>query len=148
MNDLSRVNKAPRVSSGNKVRDFQRKIYQKAKQEPKFRFYSLYDKIYQLNFLREAYARVKRQRGSAGLDGMSFKDIEMAGLHEFLLEIQKDLKDGSYRPSPEKLNPFTLEVRSSEGDIIQYKKGRVSIKSFLFHLFVEKYPKLELLRNH
>ena len=102
MNDLSRVNKAPRVSSGNKVRDFQRKIYQKAKQEPKFRFYSLYDKIYQLNFLREAYARVKRQQGSAGLDGMRFKDIEMAGLHDFLLEIQKDLKDGSYRPSPVK----------------------------------------------
>ena len=102
MNDLARVNKAPRVSPRDKVRDFQRKIYQKAKQEPKFRFYSLYDKIYQLNFLREAYARVKRQQGSVGLDGMSFKDIEMAGLHDFLLEIQKDLKDGSYRPSPVK----------------------------------------------
>ena len=51
--------------------------------------------------------------------------------------------------SLEKLNPFTLEVRSSEGDIIQYRnrKGRVYIKSFLFQIFVEKYPKLELLRS-
>lgn len=59
-----------------KVRDFQRKLYLKAKQEKKFRFYVLYDKISDERFLREAYRRVKANKGAPGVDGKSFEDVE------------------------------------------------------------------------
>ena len=90
------------VSPPDKVRDFQRKLYRKAKQEPNFRFYSLYDKICRIDFLYESYSRVKSSRGSCGIDGVSFKEIERRGLSSFIFEIHKSLKDGSYRPSPVK----------------------------------------------
>ena len=82
------------------VRDFQRKIYRKAKQEPKFRFYSLYDKICREDFLREAYKRVRANRGSPGVDGISFADVDEGGLESFLREIRKSLMEKSYRPDP------------------------------------------------
>ena len=85
------------------VRDFQRKLYRKAKQEPNFRFYSLYDKIYRLDFLLESYKRVKSSGGACGIDGIGFKDIEQKqGLIDYLSDIQRDLKNRSYRPSPVK----------------------------------------------
>lgn len=80
----------------DKVRDFQRKIYRKAKQEPKFRFYTLYDKICRADFLHEAYKRVRVSRGSAGIDGISFEDLEKSGVEEFLQEIRKELLEESY----------------------------------------------------
>jgi len=82
----------------NKIRDFQRKIYQKAKQEPKFRFYSLYDKICRVDFLYEAWIRVRANRGTPGIDGISFSDLEKSGLDEFLQKIRKDLLERSYKP--------------------------------------------------
>lgn len=84
-----------------RVRDFQRKIYRKAKQEPSFRFYLLYDKVRLLHFLGEAYRRVKANRGSPGVDGMTFEDIEK-DLLGFLLDIQEDLEKRTYRPKPVK----------------------------------------------
>ncbi|MCK4983324.1 MAG: group II intron reverse transcriptase/maturase [Victivallaceae bacterium] len=85
-----------------KVRNFQRKIYQKAKQEPKFRFYVLYDKVRNLSFISEAYRRVKANKGKPGVDGMSFDDIEESGKLDFLLNIIEELKDKTYRPFPVK----------------------------------------------
>lgn len=86
----------------DKIRDFQRKIYRKAKQEPEFRFYVLYDKVRRLDFLDEAYKRVKASRGAPGIDGMTFKDIEDEGLLDFLLQIQEELENRTYRPQPVK----------------------------------------------
>lgn len=82
----------------NKVRDFQRKLYRKAKQEPGFRFYVLYDKVRRLDFLAEAYKRVKANRGAPGIDGVTFEQIEDEGLLDFLLGIQKELEEKTYRP--------------------------------------------------
>jgi RNA-directed DNA polymerase len=83
-----------------KVRDFQRKIYLKAKQDKKFRFYVLYDKVRDERFLREAYKRVKANKGSPGVDGASFEHIEAKGLEQFLGDIHKELQEGTYRPMP------------------------------------------------
>jgi group II intron reverse transcriptase/maturase len=83
-----------------RVREFQRKLYQKAKQEPGFRFYVLYDKVCLPHFLREAYRRVRRNHGSPGVDGTTFEAIEASGLEDFLAEIAEELKTETYRPSP------------------------------------------------
>lgn len=87
------------LSDAERVQDFQRKLYQKAKREPAFRFYVLYDKICLGHFLREAYRRVKANGGSAGIDGESFSDIEGYGLDQYLSELSSELEKGIYKPS-------------------------------------------------
>jgi RNA-directed DNA polymerase len=83
-----------------RIRDFQRKLYQKAKQEPEFRFYALYDKICSERFLREAYRKVKVNQGAAGVDGITFKDVERAGLDGFIGDLAIELREHRYRPMP------------------------------------------------
>jgi group II intron reverse transcriptase/maturase len=87
-------------SDEERVREFQRKLYRKAKQEQGFRFYVLYDKICLPYFLREAYRRVRSNHGSPGVDGETFEAIEARGLEDYLAEIAEELKTGRYRPSP------------------------------------------------
>lgn len=87
-------------SGPERIRDFQRKLYRKAKQDPNFRFYVLYDKVGQMHFLIEAYRRVKANRGAPGVDGISFEQIEDMGLDAFLSNIQKELIEKTYRPQP------------------------------------------------
>lgn len=89
----------PRLTGEEKVRAFQRKIYQKAKEEKQFRFYSLYDKVHSINFLREAYRRVKKNKGAPGVDGMTFESIEKEGVEVILSELQSELKTKTYKPS-------------------------------------------------
>jgi len=88
------------LSAEERVRIFQRKLYSKAKQEKGFRFYVLYDKLTVGYFLIEAWRRVKLNKGIAGYDKKSFADIEEYGVEEFLNEIQQELKDETYKPSP------------------------------------------------
>jgi len=98
MNNLQ-INRASVKSDAEKVRDFQRKIYQKAKQEAGFRFYVLYDKVRLPHFLREAYRRVRANGGASGIDGVSFDSIEDYGVERYLTEIQKELESKTYRAS-------------------------------------------------
>lgn len=92
--------KKSQMTDEERVRDFQRKIYQKAKQEKEFRFYVLYDKVRSIIFLREAHRRVKSKGGSAGIDGITFEMIEKEGSEQYLEKIQKELETRSYKPSP------------------------------------------------
>ena len=82
------------------IRALQRKLYSKAKAEPAFHFYQLYDKIYRDDILRHAYRLAKANRGAPGVDGMSFAMIEAAGLEEWLAELQGSLRARTYRPEP------------------------------------------------
>ena len=75
-----------------KIRMLQRKLYQKAKGEPNYRFYLLYDKVWREDILRHAYARVKANKGAPGVDGQSFEQIESEGLENWLQGIRKDLR--------------------------------------------------------
>jgi RNA-directed DNA polymerase len=76
------------------------KLYRKAKQEPGFRFYALYDRIYRSDVLQAAWERVAANEGSAGIDGMRISDVVQspAGVSGFLKEIQESLKAKTYQP--------------------------------------------------
>lgn len=88
-------------NSKETVRALQRKLYRKAKQQPNFRFYSLYDKVYRIDVLQTAYDLVKQNRGSPGLDGVTFEEIEQrVGKQEYLLELKETLKGKTYQAGP------------------------------------------------
>jgi group II intron reverse transcriptase/maturase len=74
-------------------------LHAKAKGSPTYRFYALYDKLYRADVLLHAYRCCRANGGAAGVDGQTFADIEAYGLERWLGEIQKELKDKSYRPS-------------------------------------------------
>ena len=83
------------------IRTLQRKLYTKAKQEPTYRFYALYDKVWRADILMFAYRLVRANKGSPGVDGMNFVDIEQKiGIDKFLSELAQDLKDKTYQPDP------------------------------------------------
>src|SRR5580658_1148462 len=81
-----------------KIRMLQRKLYQKAKEEPSYRFYLLYDKMYREDILNHAYALAKSNQGAPGVDGQSFTGIEAAGLGEWLNDLRNDLRAKTYTP--------------------------------------------------
>ena len=83
-----------------RLQTLQAKLYQKAKQEPKYKFYILYDKIMIPYVLREAWSSVKRKNSAAGVDGKRVKDVEEYGVEKFLEEIREDLRRREYRPQP------------------------------------------------
>ena len=82
------------------IRTLQRKLYAKAKQEPAFRFYALYDKVYRADVLSHAYDRVRANRGAPGVDGVSFAAIEEGGVDVFIGQIRDDLVSRRYVPMP------------------------------------------------
>lgn len=100
--NLRKKPKRSEMSAEERVRDFQRKLYQRAKQDKNFRFYVLYDKVRLTHFLLEAYTRVRKNKGAAGVDGVKFEDVEKSGVDKLLKEIQQELKIMSYKPQPVK----------------------------------------------
>jgi retron-type reverse transcriptase len=86
------------LETPDKIRTLQRKLYVKAKAEPEFRFYLLHDKICRADILAHAYALARRNDGSAGVDGVTFEDIELAGVEAWLEALREDLASMTYRP--------------------------------------------------
>ena len=83
-----------------KLTTLRQKLYRKAKLEPKFRFYVLYDRIYRRDVLSSAYQIARANKGAAGVDGVTFDDIESGsgGIEGFVDEIQESLRAKTYRP--------------------------------------------------
>ena len=86
------------MTDAERVQDFQRKLYRKAKQDKTFRFFVLYDKVRLPYFLREAYKRCKANKGMGGVDGIEFADIEANGVDKFISDIIEELEKKTYKP--------------------------------------------------
>jgi len=83
----------------DKVQQLQRRLWCAAKRAPGRRFHALYDHIWRGDVLQEAWKRVKENRGVAGIDGQSIRDVEQYGVERFLEELSIVLRAGEYRPS-------------------------------------------------
>lgn len=88
------------LGGGGDVRELQRALWVCAKRSPERRFHALYDRICRSDVLREAWKRVKGNRGAAGVDRVTLVEIEAYGVERLLGEIQGALREGSYRPAP------------------------------------------------
>lgn len=82
------------------VQQLQGKRGHAAKENKKRRFHALYDKVYRMDILWEAWRRVRANKGSAGVDGETLSDIEKQGETYFLQECHRILKEGQYKPQP------------------------------------------------
>ncbi|MGH2802939.1 MAG: group II intron reverse transcriptase/maturase [Gammaproteobacteria bacterium] len=82
-----------------KVRELQRKLWAAAKRSPDRRFHALYDRIWRGDVLREAWKRVRSNRGAAGVDQITLAAVEDYGAERLLAELQRELRQGTYRPS-------------------------------------------------
>ncbi len=82
----------------DRVERLRKKLYEKAKREPTFRFYTLYDKVCWLETLARAYAKAKANGGGPGVDGIRFEDIEAYGADRWLGELREELVEETYRP--------------------------------------------------
>src|SRR6516164_2570386 len=88
------------LETPEKIRTLQRKLYRKAKAEPAFRFYVLYDKICREDILRHAYGLARSNAGAPGVDRVSFAQIEERGLEAWLASLREELVLKTYRPAP------------------------------------------------
>jgi len=88
------------VAGGGDVRELQRALWVCAKRSPDRRFHALYDRIHRSDVLREAWRRVKGNRGAAGVDRVTLAEIEAHGVERMLGELQQALREGTYRPAP------------------------------------------------
>jgi group II intron reverse transcriptase/maturase len=82
------------------VQKLQQSLHAKAKTEPSYRFYSLWDKVCRMDVLRYAYRACRANGGAAGVDGETFEQIEAGGLEEWLGNLQQELRSKTYAPQP------------------------------------------------
>jgi RNA-directed DNA polymerase len=88
------------LSTPASVQKLQMALHAKAKAEPGFRFYALYDKIHREDILAHAWAQCRSNKGAPGVDGKDFADVERYGVERWLGELALVLKDETYRPDP------------------------------------------------
>src|SRR4051794_3480709 len=84
----------------DRVGRLQTSLQAKAKAEPAYRFYTLWDKVCRADVLAEAYRRCRANRGTAGVDGETFAAIEADGVEAWLEGLRQELRSRAYRPQP------------------------------------------------
>lgn len=91
------VKKKREMSDAERVFSLQCKLYQKAKQDKGYKFYVLYDKVFQKHMLRVAWDAVKSNQGAPGIDGVSISDVEQQGVEQYLDALGEELRTKRYR---------------------------------------------------
>ena len=86
------------IKTSINLQDLRRKIYLKAKSDKTWRFWGLYVHVCKMETLKQAYFDAKRNGGAPGIDGVTFADIEKAGVEAFLGQIRDELVSETYRP--------------------------------------------------
>ena len=89
-----------RPARAGTVQKLQSALLAKAKTEPGYRFYSLWDKVCREDILREAFERCRRRAGAPGVDGESFEQIKNQGVDQWLEKVREDLRLGQYQVQP------------------------------------------------
>jgi len=97
---MPQANDVQRGRGIDPTRAFQRKLYRTAKLNGNRRFHALYDKVHRTDILWRAWREVARNAGAAGVDGVTIKAIEEAGVEAFLCELQQELVKGRYHSQP------------------------------------------------
>jgi len=95
-----------RLEPPESVRALQRALYRKAKSEPSFRFYLLYDKVHRADVLHHAWALVRANGGAPGVDGVTLAAVEANGVDPFLARLAEELRTATYRPDPVRRVPI------------------------------------------
>src|SRR5439155_26907567 len=86
------------------VRKLQRALYHRGKQDKKKRYYSLYDKVWRADVLREAWRQVKANKGAPGVDGVAIETIVNTGQEEEMItKLQEALREQRYQFAPVRL---------------------------------------------
>ena len=88
------------LATPKSVQRLQKALHAKAKAEPGFRFYALYDKIYREDILTAAYAQCRSNKGAPGVDRQDFAEVEAYGVERWLGELALALREETYRPDP------------------------------------------------
>ena len=99
------------LETPEKIGNLQKGLYAKAKAEPAFRFYLLYDKVYREDILEHAYRLARSNGGAPGVDRVNFADIETAGLEKWLASLREELRTETYKPSPVRRSAAARGVR-------------------------------------
>jgi group II intron reverse transcriptase/maturase len=86
------------IPNAERLQILQEKLSQKAKQEPDYVFYVLYDKVFIAYVLEQAWKQVKAKNSAAGIDNQTIADVEMYGVEKYLEELREDLRKQSYQP--------------------------------------------------
>jgi len=98
--DVGKDRRLGNLSTPKCVQKLQRALHAKAKAEPDFRFYALYDKIYRGDILAHAYAQCRSNKGAPGVDRQDFSEVEEYGVERWLGELALALREEAYRPEP------------------------------------------------
>jgi RNA-directed DNA polymerase len=88
------------LATPKSVLKLQTALHAKAKTEPGYRFYALYDKIFREDILAHAYAQCRSNKGAPGVDGQDFAEVEAYGVERWLGELALALREETYRPDP------------------------------------------------
>src|SRR4029450_234572 len=109
------------------IRTLQRKLYRKAKAEPTFRFYLLYDKVHGEDILQHAYALARANARAPGVDGKTFAAIEASGLEKWLTGLREELISKTYRPDPVRRGAVSHTRRGRARGRATHRARRVTI---------------------
>src|SRR2546422_9503548 len=87
-------------ATGGDLQELQRKLWVAAKRSPGRRCHARFDRVYRSDVLLEAWRRVQKNKGAAGVDSQTLAGVREFGAERLLAELQRDLREGSYRPRP------------------------------------------------